>query len=103
VVTTLVLCGVGEQARALKEARRVLRPGGRLLFIEHVRADDPGLARRQDRLNRLNRFFTCCDCNRRTLDAIRAAGFEVATLERPALPGLPSLVRPLIVGTAAAP
>ncbi len=44
-VSTLVLCGVDDQPRALREVRRVLRPGGRLLFLEHVRSDDPALAR----------------------------------------------------------
>jgi len=43
----------------------VLRPGGRLLFIEHLRSDDPGTARLQDRMNWLNRLVVCCDCNRR--------------------------------------
>ena len=41
VVSTLVLCGVDDQARSVREIRRVLRPGGRLLFLEHVRSDDP--------------------------------------------------------------
>ncbi len=102
-VSTLVLCGVSDQARALGELRRVLRPGGRFLFIEHVRSDDARLAHRQDRMNRLNRFVSCCDCNRRTLDSIRAAGFEVTTLESTTLKGAPAFVRPLIVGTATAP
>jgi len=65
VVTTLVLCGVDDQPRAVREARRVLRPGGRLLFLEHVLADDPGLARFQKRMNWLNRIVVGCDCNRR--------------------------------------
>ena len=102
VVSTLVLCGVADQARALAEARRVLAPGGRLLFLEHVRSDDPRLARRQDRLRRLNRVVTRCDCNRRTLDAIRAAGFTVDEVRSPVLDVLPSLVRPLVLGTASA-
>src|SRR5215472_13807929 len=55
VVSTLVLCGVDDQPRALREARRVLRPGGRLLFLEHVLADDADFARLQDRMNWLNR------------------------------------------------
>jgi Methylase involved in ubiquinone/menaquinone biosynthesis len=78
VVSTLVLCGVEDQARALQEAKRVLRPGGRLLFIEHVRSDDPKLARFQDRMNRLNHFLVGCDCNRQTLAAIEEQGFTVS-------------------------
>jgi ubiquinone/menaquinone biosynthesis C-methylase UbiE len=100
VVSTLVLCGVDDQQRALRELRRVLRPRGRFVFAEHVRSDDPRVARRQDRLNPLNRIVACCDCNRRTLDAIEAAGFEVTELERTALPKTPAFVRPLIAGSA---
>lgn len=100
VVSTLVLCGVDDQARALSEARRVLRPGGRLLFLEHVRSDDPRLARFQDRINWLNRFVVQCECNRPTLGAIAAEGFDVTRLERTVMPKAPKFVRPLIVGTA---
>ena len=56
VVSTLVLCGVDDQPRALREIRRVLRPGGSLLFLEHVRSTDAKLARKQDRMNGINRF-----------------------------------------------
>lgn len=55
-VSTLVLCGVDDQPRALRELRRVLRPGGRLLFIEHVRSGDLRRARSQDRMNGFNRL-----------------------------------------------
>jgi ubiquinone/menaquinone biosynthesis C-methylase UbiE len=101
-VSTLVLCGVDDQSRALSELRRVVRPGGRLIFIEHVRSDEPGLARWQDRLNGLNKLVACCDCNRRTLDSISAAGFEVTEVEHTELKKVPPFVRPLIVGTATA-
>ncbi len=100
VVSTLVLCGVDDQERALREARRVLRPGGRLLFMEHVRSDDPALARFQDRMNWLNRLVVNCDCNRPTLTTIEGAGFQVSRLERTTLPKAPKFVRPLIVGAA---
>jgi SAM-dependent methyltransferase len=98
-VSTLVLCGVDDQPRALRE----LRPGGRLLFIEHVRSDDPGAARLQDRLNWLSRLVVCCDWHRPTLESIRAAGFTVAQVEHMELPKVPPFVRPAIMGSATAP
>jgi ubiquinone/menaquinone biosynthesis C-methylase UbiE len=101
VVSTLVLCGVDDQPRAIREIRRVLRPGGRLVFIEHVRADDPKLARTQDRMNGINRFLVGCECNRPTLDSIEAEGFEVRELQRTTMHKAPKFVSPLIVGHAA--
>jgi len=103
VVSTLVLCGVDDQAQALREIRRVLRPGGHLVFIEHVRADDPKLAKKQDRMNGLNRFMVGCDCNRATLEAIRTGGFDVDSIEQTTLNKVPKFVAPAIVGTAASP
>ena len=99
VVSTLVLCGA-DQKRSLGEVRRVLRPGGRLLFLEHVRSDDPELARFQDRMNWLNRLVVGCNCNRQTLGAIEAAGFTVSNVEHTTTPKAPKFVQPLIVGTA---
>ena len=103
VVSTLVLCGVDDQPRAVREIRRVLRPGGTLLFLEHVRSDDPKAARKQDRMNWLNRLVVCCECNRPTLDTIEDAGFEVGSLQNVSMPKAPSFVRPTIVGAATAP
>ena len=102
-VSTLVLCGVDDQPRALRELRRVLRPGGQLLFIEHVRSDDPGRARLQDRMNWINRLVVCCDCNRPTLRSIQAAGFTVTQVEHMALPRAPKFVSPAIRGLPTAP
>jgi SAM-dependent methyltransferase len=101
VVSTLVLCGVDDQPRAVREIRRVLRPEGRFLFFEHVRADDKAAARKQDRMNWLCRAVVCCDCNRSTLETIEGGGFQSISLERTELPKSPSFVRPAIVGAAA--
>jgi ubiquinone/menaquinone biosynthesis C-methylase UbiE len=102
-VSALVLCGVSDQPRALRQLRRVLRPGGQLLFIEHVRAGDPRLARHQDRMNWMNQLVMGCDCNRPTLTSIQEAGFTVANVEHLTLHKAPSFVSPLIVGRATAP
>ena len=102
-VSTLVLCGVDDQPRALRELRRVLRPGGQLLFIEHVRSGDPGQARSQDRMNGLNRFVVGCDCNRPTLDSIQNAGFTVTRIEHTTMPKVPKFASPAIVGSATVP
>jgi ubiquinone/menaquinone biosynthesis C-methylase UbiE len=102
-VSTLVLCTVTDPGLALAELRRVLRPGGELVFIEHVRADSPRLARWQDRLHPLwVRFGHGCNCNRPTLETIRRAGFEVRRVQHGALPKAPPIVRPLVVGAAVA-
>jgi ubiquinone/menaquinone biosynthesis C-methylase UbiE len=100
-VSTLVLCTVTDQRRALGELHRVLRPGGRLVFIEHVRSDAPRLARWQDRLNWLQRRVGHgCNCNRATAEAITAAGFAIESLEHDQIAKAPPHVRPLIVGSA---
>ena len=103
VVSTMVLCGVSDQPRALRQLRRVLRPGGQLLFIEHVRSGDPGLAHHQDRMNWMCQFVMRCDCNRPTLTSVEEAGFAVTGVEHLTMPKAPSFVSPLIVGTATAP
>jgi ubiquinone/menaquinone biosynthesis C-methylase UbiE len=103
VVSTLVLCGTTDQQLALRQIRRVLRPGGNLLFIEHVRYDDPRRARHQDRMNWLNRLLVCCDCNRPTLSSLRDAGFTTSDVQELAMPHAPSFVGPVLAGTATTP
>jgi ubiquinone/menaquinone biosynthesis C-methylase UbiE len=101
VVVTLVLCTVPDQPTALREISRVLQPKGRLLFLEHVRADDPRLSRWQDRLEKPWRFLgDGCHCNRDTESALRAAGFELNEVEHPDLPKAPPIVRPMAKGSA---
>jgi SAM-dependent methyltransferase len=103
-VATLVLCTIVDQAAALSELRRVLRPSGRLLFIEHVRSDDPRLARWQDRWNPMQkRIAHGCNCNRTTLAGIEAAGFTLTDVERGSLPKAPKLQAPMVIGIAAPP
>jgi ubiquinone/menaquinone biosynthesis C-methylase UbiE len=100
-VVTLVLCTVPDQAAALGEIRRVLKSGGQLLFLEHVRASHPSLARWQDRLETPWRFLgDGCHCNRDTVSGIEAAGFDLGEVERGELPKAPPIVRPLASGTA---
>jgi ubiquinone/menaquinone biosynthesis C-methylase UbiE len=102
VVSTLVLCTVEAPARALAEVRRLLRPNGQLLFIEHVRSGDPRLARWQDRLRGPWAWIgRGCQCNRSTVETVRAAGFHLAELRQELLLNAPAIVRPLAIGVAA--
>jgi ubiquinone/menaquinone biosynthesis C-methylase UbiE len=103
VVSTLVLCTVDDPARALAEIHRVLKPGGQLVFLEHVRSDVPGLARWQDRLHGVQvRVGHGCHCNRPTLENIERAGFSISEVEHDRMRKAPPIVRPLIAGLAGA-
>lgn len=100
-VSTLVLCTVADPERSLGEIRRVLKPGGQLVFLEHVRSDDPRLAKWQDRLHGLQyRLAHGCNCNRPTLSYVESAGFAVEDLERDTVKKAVPIVRPLIAGVA---
>jgi ubiquinone/menaquinone biosynthesis C-methylase UbiE len=104
VVCTLVLCTVDDVPATLAEVARVLAPGGRMLFLEHVRSDDPRTARWQDRFERPWKFLGHgCRCNRDTLAAIADSPLEVESVEHGILPKSPAIVRPLIAGSAVLP
>jgi SAM-dependent methyltransferase len=78
VVGTLVFCSIPHPARALDEVRRVLRPGGRLCLVEHVRSDRPWLGTLQDVLAPAWHWCTGgCNLNRSTAGTVRAAGYEI--------------------------
>lgn len=75
---TFTLCSVGDPVRALTEVRRVLRPGGRLLFAEHGRAPEAAVARWQDRLTPAWRLLSGgCHLNRAPADLVRGVGFRL--------------------------
>jgi ubiquinone/menaquinone biosynthesis C-methylase UbiE len=104
VVSLAVLCSVRDPARVLAEVRRVLRPGGRFIFLEHVRSDDPQLARKQDRWERPWGWIAGgCHPNRRTLETIQNAGFELMEVEHQERPEIPRLVRPHVKGWGQTP
>jgi ubiquinone/menaquinone biosynthesis C-methylase UbiE len=88
VVTTWTLCTIPDAEKALREARRVLHPGGSLLFVEHGRAPEPGVARWQDRLDPLwSPLAGGCHLNRKIDALIAGAGFRLDTLRNSRMPG----------------
>lgn len=99
-VITFVLCSVESPQAALAEVRRVLRSGGRLVLLEHVRGEGR-LARWQDRFTPLHRKVAGnCRLNRKTKDEVVAAGFDVSDLHPVRIPGSHPLVRIGLQGVA---
>ena len=93
VVITYTMCTIPDAAAALAGIRRVLKPGGRMLFCEHGRAPDEGVARWQDRLDRMwGRLAGGCHLNRDIAGLIRDAGFEIDRIETGYLRRTPRLL-----------
>jgi SAM-dependent methyltransferase len=102
VISTMVLCTVSDPDLALAEIARVLRPGGRLLFCEHVRADSRLLRGVQDRLaGTWAAFAEGCRCDRPTLETI-SRWLRVSSVDCGSWRGMPAIVKPLVLGEAEA-
>ncbi|KAG8457148.1 hypothetical protein KFE25_004115 [Diacronema lutheri] len=103
VICTLTLCSVRSQEDVLREVRRVLKPGGRFIFVEHVLSEDePFLALQQRALDPLQSLLADgCHVTRRTRGAIEAAGFAHVDARSLTLPGL-WVVGPHVAGVAVA-
>jgi ubiquinone/menaquinone biosynthesis C-methylase UbiE len=101
-VVTFTLCSVPDEQAALREITRVLVPGGRLLFLEHVRSADPRIAAKQDKVP-FPYPLIGCHPNRDTLREINASPLAVESVRTGELPKAPEIERPMIVGTARRP
>jgi len=101
VVSTWTLCTIPDPVLALHEVGRVLKPGGRFLFLEHGRSDDRTIAAWQDRLNPIQNVMGCgCHLNRQIDRLITQSGLTIAHLDRFSMQGVPRLVGEMYRGTA---
>jgi ubiquinone/menaquinone biosynthesis C-methylase UbiE len=101
IVSTFTLCSIPDVGGALLEIRRALSPDGRFHFVEHGHADDPSVARWQDRLNSTqNALFGGCNLNRPISALVERAGFDIERLEHGYLKGAPKFAGFLYRGVA---
>jgi len=101
VVSTWTLCTIPDAIAALQEVRRVLKPDGKLLFLEHGRSGDASIARKQDRWNGFQRVVGLgCNLNRPIDELITRAGLKIRSLDRFQMPGTPKLGAEHYLGVA---
>ncbi len=104
LISTLVFCSVSDQLQAIREAFRVLKPGGKLVFMEHVAADKNSRLYFWQRVwQPLWRRFACnCHLSRQTGQLLEDAGFKLC-LRKEIMQGAPSIAAPMIIGHALRP
>jgi SAM-dependent methyltransferase len=101
VISTWTLCTIPDPVLALQEVGRVLKPGGKFLFMEHGRSDDQKIAAWQDRLNPIQNVIGCgCNLNRQIDRLITQSGLMIAHLDRFSMEGVPRLAGEMYQGTA---
>lgn len=101
VVSTWTLCTIPDPVKALRETRRVLKPDGVFLFLEHGRSEDEKIAAWQNRLNPLQNIIGCgCNLNRKIDHIIARAGLKIRTLDRFQMQGVPKLGGEMYRGSA---
>ncbi len=101
VVSTWTICTIPDPVRSLQEVGRVLKPGGKFLFMEHGKSDDQKIAAWQDRLNPIQNVIGCgCNLNRQIDRLITQAGLKITHLDRFTMKDVPRLGGEMYQGTA---